>query len=79
MIGDLLKTERKKAGLSQKALGEKAGISYVAINRIENGTFPRLSIATRLFGAMGRKLIFTLEDADEIVTAPLNEANVSSL
>jgi transcriptional regulator with XRE-family HTH domain len=59
MIGELLKLERLAAGISQKALSQKSGISYVAINRIENGQPPRVSIVTKLFEALGKKLIFS--------------------
>jgi transcriptional regulator with XRE-family HTH domain len=52
MIGQLLKEERNKAGLTQKQLAEKSGISFVAINRIEKGNLPRVSVATKLFNAL---------------------------
>lgn len=56
MIGQLLKEERNKAGLTQKQLADKSGVSFVAINRIERGFLPRLSIAIKLFSAMGLDL-----------------------
>lgn len=52
MIGQLLKIERTRAGLTQKQLAEKSKISFVAINRIEKGQKPRLSVAEQIFGAM---------------------------
>lgn len=35
--GQLIKIARKKAGLTQKELGEKLNISYVNISQLENG------------------------------------------
>ncbi len=61
MIGQLLKQERNKVGISQKELGNKAGVSYVAINRIEKGLLPRVSVATKLFNALGLQLKFYVE------------------
>lgn len=37
MFGERLKRARASAGLSQKALGEKAGVSAMAISKLENG------------------------------------------
>lgn len=61
MIGELLKKERIKLKLTQKQLAEKSGISYVSINRIENGKNPRLSVVNKLFEAMGKTLQITTE------------------
>lgn len=61
MIGELLKEERIKLKLTQKQLAEKSGISYVSINRIENGKNPRLSVVNKLFEAMGKTLQITTE------------------
>lgn len=58
MIGQLLKENRQRRNLTQKQLGEKAGISFVAINRIERGAQPRLSVANKLFNAMDLDLKF---------------------
>jgi transcriptional regulator with XRE-family HTH domain len=62
MIGQLLKENRQKRNLTQKQLGEKAKISFVAVNRIERGAMPRLSIATRLFDAMDLDLIINAKE-----------------
>jgi len=64
MIGQLLKENRQKKNLTQKELGEKAKISFVAVNRIERGAMPRLSIATRLFEAMDLDLVISVKDRD---------------
>ena len=62
MIGALLKENRQKRNLTQKQLGDKAKISFVAVNRIERGAMPRLSIATRLFDAMDLDLIINAKE-----------------
>ena len=62
MIGQLLKENRIKLNLTQKQLAEKSGISYVSINRIENGKNPRLSVISKLFEAMGKTLQITTEE-----------------
>jgi transcriptional regulator with XRE-family HTH domain len=62
MIGQLLKQERTKLNLTQKQLAQKSGISYVSINRIENGKNPRLSVVSKLFEAMGKTLQITSEE-----------------
>lgn len=62
MIGELLKENRTKLNLTQKQLAKKSGISYVSINRIENGKNPRLSVVSKLFEAMGKTLQITTEE-----------------
>ena len=62
MIGQLLKEQRNKANLTQKQLAEKSGVSFVAINRIEKGFMPRLSIATKLFHAMNLDLTLDVKE-----------------
>lgn len=62
MIGQLLKENRIKLNLTQKQLAQKSGISYVSINRIENGKNPRLSVVSKLFEAMGKTLQITTEE-----------------
>jgi len=62
MIGQLLKEERTKLNLTQKQLAQKSGISYVSINRIENGKNPRLSVVSKLFEAMGQTLQITSQE-----------------
>lgn len=64
MIGQLLKEERHKAGLTQKQLADRSGVSFVAINRIEKGLTPRLSIAIKIFGALGLDLKFAVEPSE---------------
>ena len=63
MLGQLLKTERTKLNLTQKQLAQKSGISYVSINRIENGKNPRLSVIQKLFGAMDKEVIYQIKES----------------
>lgn len=62
MIGELLKEERIKLKLTQKQLAEKSGISYVSINRIENGSNPRLSVIKKIFNAMDKNFKIIIKD-----------------
>jgi transcriptional regulator with XRE-family HTH domain len=60
MINEILKTERKNAGLTQRELAEKSGISFVTINRIERGSNPRISVLNKIFNALGKQLVYTI-------------------
>jgi len=68
MIGQLLKEERTKLNLTQKQLAQKSGISYVSINRIENGKNPRLSVIQKLFGAMDKAVVYQIENTTDVVS-----------
>ncbi|MFH1995806.1 MAG: helix-turn-helix transcriptional regulator [Candidatus Omnitrophota bacterium] len=46
MLSGRLKRLRKKAGWSQQKLAEKAGLSYNAITKIEQGTAKQPTIQT---------------------------------
>ena len=53
-IGERIKAAREKAGLTQVQLGEKVGVSGVAIMRYENGTRePRYDRLKRISDALG--------------------------
>ena len=53
----LLRTARRRAGLSQRALGEAAGIPQSTVARIELGTLsPRIDTLERLLNAAGQAL-----------------------
>ncbi len=58
MIGaSLLRFGRAKAGLSQRQLGRRAGVTQASIARIEEGkTSPRLETLERLLAACGFEL-----------------------
>ena len=46
MIGDRIKYERRKMGLTQGELAEKVGISRCAINKIENNKTKEIKYST---------------------------------
>ena len=65
MIGELLKKTRTEQGLTQKQLAAKSGISFVSINRIENGNPPRLSVIEKIFSAMGKRVAINITEGIE--------------
>jgi transcriptional regulator with XRE-family HTH domain len=67
MIGELLRKTRQEQNLTQKQLAEKSGISFVSINRIENGNPPRLSVITKIFSAMGKEVSINITDTTQVV------------
>lgn len=55
--GRLLRYARKKANLSQRELGRRAGVTQASIARIEGGdTSPRFDTLDRLLSACGFEL-----------------------
>jgi transcriptional regulator with XRE-family HTH domain len=53
MVAERIITKRKKAGLSQDALAELAGIDRKTVNRIENGHFsPSMETFFRIANAL---------------------------
>ena len=70
MIGELLKLERQKAGISQKELAIRSKVSFVSVNRIERGQSPRISIVTKLFEALNKKLIFSVDELQQVNELP---------
>lgn len=55
---DALRTARRDAGLSQRALARRAGVPQPAIARIEQGRVtPRVDTLTHLLAACGRDLM----------------------
>lgn len=64
-IANKVRELRAAAGLTQQELGEKAGVSRVTINCLENGVYqPSLELALRLARHFRRPVeeIFRLED-----------------
>ena len=60
---DIYKQYRKELGLTQSELGIRAGISQPNITRFESGNYnPSLEFLVKIAGAMGKKVIVTLED-----------------
>lgn len=57
ILGEQLKAEREKAGLTQQQLAEKIGTKKSYISRVENGhTDIQLSTLYKLFQGLGRKV-----------------------
>ena len=61
IIGEKLKSERLKAGMTQEQLAAKIGTKKSYISRIENGHADvQLSTLFRIFQGLGRKVSFTI-------------------
>lgn len=57
ILGEKLKAERQKAGLTQQQLADRIGTKKSYISRVENGhTDIQLSTLYKLFQGVGRKL-----------------------
>ena len=57
IIGEQLKEERRKAGLTQEQLAEKIGTKKSFISRVERGhTDIQLSTLVKLFHGLGRQI-----------------------
>ena len=66
MGNDLVREARKRAGLTQRALAEKAGTTQSAIARLETGrTSPTFENVLRLVRLCGKDLRISLVDRDE--------------
>lgn len=66
MGNDLVREARKRAGLTQRELGERAGTTQSAIARLENGrTTPSFDTVTRLVRACGLDLNVALLEYDD--------------
>jgi len=65
LAGDLLRLARVKAGLTQSALAEKAGVAQTLISAYENGRRqPTIPTLVRLLEAAGFELRTRLEPPD---------------
>lgn len=61
IIGERLKAERLRAGMTQEQLAAKIGTKKSYISRIENGhTDIQLSTLFKIFQGLGRKISFTI-------------------
>ena len=62
IIGDMIKTARKKRNLTQSELGEMIGVKKAQISRLENkaGNIT-LETVLRIFDALGAKVNLTLQ------------------
>jgi len=62
LIGDMIKTVRKKRNLTQAQLGELVGVKKAQISRLENSTGNvTFETVMRIFTALGAKLSFNLQ------------------
>ncbi len=63
-LKDVLRRERRKAGLTQEELAKKAGVSLPTIARIEAGYIdaPRVSTLRKLAAGLGLEVRDLLED-----------------
>ncbi len=72
---EILRTARLVAGLTQRALAERAGTAQSVIARIETGvTSPSWDTLERLVAATGHSLVVSLEPATVVESTPLMEA-----
>ena len=61
ILGERLKEERRKAGLTQEQLALKIGTKKSYISRVENGhTDIQLSTLFKIFNGLGRRVSFTV-------------------
>lgn len=61
IIGERLKEERTKIGMTQAQLAEKIGTKKSFISRVENGrTDIQLSTLSRIFNGLGKRVAISL-------------------
>ncbi|HKK89251.1 MAG TPA: helix-turn-helix transcriptional regulator [Saprospiraceae bacterium] len=62
LIGDMIRTARKKRKLTQEQLGELVGVKKAQISRLENNTGNvTFETVMRIFNALGAKLNLKLK------------------
>lgn len=54
-----IKELRKKSGLTQQQLAERAGLTQVSISRIERGLNAQIGTLISIFNALGASLLVT--------------------
>lgn len=61
IIGERLKLERQKVGMTQEQLAQKIGTKKSFISRVENGrTDIQLSTLSRIFNGLGKRVAVSL-------------------
>ena len=65
LIGDKIRTLRRKRGLSQEQLGAMVGFSQSKISKIENGDWDSMSDLRLIARALGVKLKDLIDDGDD--------------
>lgn len=67
-IGENIKKARQTAGLTQKELADKLGISVAMISRWEKGTRnPKMSTLAKIAGALEIPVLKILKDSEDIL------------
>jgi hypothetical protein len=63
-IGDALRQERERAGLTLAEVTQRSGIDAPALSRLENGQNPNPTLATltRVARSLGKRIHWSLED-----------------
>ncbi len=62
LIGDMIKTARKKRNLTQEQLGEMVGVKKSQISRLENNTGNvTFETVMRIFNALGARLNLNIQ------------------
>ncbi len=70
-FGAAVRSRRGGAGLSLAALGEKAGVHFTAISKVERGQrAPSLRLAADLASALGVSVDVLLLDAARLAASP---------
>lgn len=54
-LGEAIKTERKRQGLTQQQLGERMGVQKAQVSKLENGRGIAYSSLVKAFQALGAK------------------------
>lgn len=61
ILGEKLRNERQKAGLTQEQLAERIGTKKTYISRVENGHADiQVSTLFKIFQGLGRRVSFTI-------------------
>ncbi len=65
-LRQLITSVRNTAGMTQRQLAERSGVSQSNISKIENGNYrPSLVILKRIADGLGKRLIIDFEDREE--------------
>jgi transcriptional regulator with XRE-family HTH domain len=69
-LGKLIRRARTRAGLSQAALAEAAGVADETVSRVERGAYePSLSTLVRLADALGENVDFVVRRSSRAAEA----------
>lgn len=72
-IPELVRTARRGAGLSQRALAARAGVAASTLSRVESGSVPpSLDLLDRLLAGCGKDAVWTLVDRHADLDAELD-------